>query len=84
MEVQIIHDRSPDQAIYQVADGTAEEQAIPPPFPPVRHAFEQYDGQPHRDDQGEGNEDIALPTAGIREKTEGCAAIQDVDEIEKR
>ena len=81
MEVQIIDDSAPGHAIYQISQGAAQEQAVPPAFPPVCDALQQPEGQHARNRRGQGNEHIALPAPGAGQQAEGRPVIQQVDEV---
>ena len=82
MEVKEINNLSTQHTIRDIAQRTAEDQA-------VSHRFEtgqllaQHASQPSRNDQAQRDEKVTLPAASVRQKAECRAGIQDMDKLKK-
>lgn len=83
MEVKEINNLSTQHTIRDIAQRTAEDQA-------VAHRFEtwpllaQHAPQPSRNSQTQRDEKVTLPATSVRQKAECRTRIQDMNEVEKR
>src|SRR5262245_34137604 len=84
MEQQEVDDVSERDAIPKVADCPTEDQAEPSTEQPVRRMSVQQIQNERCCRDCDRDEETALPSRGIREKTERGAGIEHEDEIEER